>query len=75
MAHSLQYHISESIRAIEVEAGRLLDVLDTLKEAGNEDLAAIVTTQVHKLIEIAIALRIAIAERSDVERIVRSKPD
>jgi hypothetical protein len=64
MAHSLQYHIGESVRAIEVEAERLLDVVDSLKEAGNDDLAAVVMAQAQKLLEAAIALRIAIAERS-----------
>jgi len=59
MAHSLQYHIGESVRAIEVEAERLLDVMDSLKEAGNEDLANTVMVQVQKLLEVAIALRIA----------------
>jgi hypothetical protein len=59
MAHSLQYHIGESVRAIEVEAERLLDVVDALKAAGNEDLASVVLTQVQKLLEAAVALRIA----------------
>ena len=59
MAHSLQYHIGESVRAIEVEAERLLDVMDSLKEAGNEYLANTVMVQVQKLLEVAIALRIA----------------
>ncbi|WP_458373037.1 hypothetical protein [Pseudomonas laurylsulfatiphila] len=62
MAHSLRYQIGESVRAIEVEVERLLDVVDSLKEAGNEDLAAVVLAQVQKLLEAAIALRIAIAE-------------
>ena len=59
MAHSLQYHISESVHAIEVEAERLLDVVDSLKEAGHEDLASVVLAQVQKLLEAAIALGIA----------------
>ena len=59
MAHSLQYHIGESVHAIEVEAERLLDVMDSLKEAGNEDLANTVLVQAQKLLEVAIALRIA----------------
>ena len=59
MAHSLQYQIGESVRAIEVEAERLLDVMDSLKEAGNEDLSNTVLVQVQKLLEVAIALRIA----------------
>lgn len=63
MAHSVHYHIGESVRAIEVEVERLLDVVDSLREVGNEDLASIVMTQVQKLLEAAIALRIAITER------------
>ena len=62
MAHSLQYHIGDSVRAIEVEAERLLDVMDSLKEAGNEDLSNTVLVQVQKLLEVAIALRIAASE-------------
>ena len=61
MAHSLQYHISESVHAIEVEAERLLDVVDSLKEAGHEDLASVVLAQVQKLLQAAIALGIAAA--------------
>ncbi|MGW8465779.1 hypothetical protein [Pseudomonas sp. CLCA07] len=61
MAHSLQYHIGESIRAIEAEVGKLLDLATALKEAGNVDLAASVSIQAHKLIEVAVALRIAMA--------------
>ncbi|MCK8685333.1 hypothetical protein [Pseudomonas umsongensis] len=61
MAHSLQYHIGESVRAIEVEIERLLDVFDSLKAVGNEDLASIVLAQVQKLLEAVIALRIAAA--------------
>lgn len=64
MAHSLHYQIGESIRAIEVEVGRLLDVVDSLREVGNEDLASIVVIQVQKLLEAVIVLRVAIAERS-----------
>ncbi|MNN97846.1 hypothetical protein D3C81_2170880 [compost metagenome] len=59
MAHSLQYHIGESVRAIEVEIVRLLDVVDALKAAGDEDLASVVLAQVQKLLEAAVALRIA----------------
>lgn len=63
MAHSLNYHIGESIRAIEVEVERLLDVVDSLKVAGDEDLASIVLAQVQKLLEAVIVLRVAIAAR------------
>lgn len=59
MAHSLQYHIGESVRAIEVEIVRLLDVVDALKAAGSDDLASIVLTQAHKLLEAVAVLRIA----------------
>ncbi len=63
MAHSLQYHIGESVRAIEGEIERLLDVVDTLRAAGNDDLASVVVAQVQKLLEAVIVLRVAIAER------------
>lgn len=36
MAHSLNYHIGESVRAIEVEIERLLDVVDALRAAWND---------------------------------------
>ena len=61
MAHSLHYHIGESVRAIETEVGKLLDLAATLKEAGNEELAGAVSIQAHKLLEAAVALRIAMA--------------
>ncbi|MDO7928022.1 hypothetical protein Q6A51_14595 [Pseudomonas sp. KFB-139] len=61
MAHSLQYQVSDSIRGIETEVGRLLDLVTMLKEAGNEDLAAKVSLQAHKLLEVAVALRMALA--------------
>ena len=63
MAHSLNYHIGESVRAIEVEIERLLDVVDALRAAGNDDLATIVVAQVQKLLEAVIVLRAATAER------------
>lgn len=63
MAHSLHYHIGESVRAIEAEIERLLDVVDSLKVAGDEDLASIVLAQVQKLLEAVIVLRVAIAAR------------
>jgi hypothetical protein len=62
MAHSLQYQIRDSINAIEVEVERLLDVADALTEAGNDELAETVLTQVQKILEASLALRIA-AER------------
>lgn len=61
MAHSLQYHIAESVRAIETEAGKLLDLAAMLKETGNDELAWAVSTQAQKLIEVAVGLRIAMA--------------
>ncbi|WP_223504653.1 hypothetical protein [Pseudomonas sp. BF-R-24] len=61
MAHSLQYHILESVRAIESETGKLLDLAAMLKEAGNVDQAWAVVKQANKLIEAAVALRIAMA--------------
>ena len=75
MAHSLHYHIGESVHAIEAEIERLLDVVDTLKAAGNDDLASVILAQVHRLIGAAVALRVATAERSGTDRIVRSKPE
>ncbi|GFM49092.1 hypothetical protein [Pseudomonas capsici] len=62
MAHSLQYQVSDSIRGIENEVGRLLDLVPMLKEAGNEELAAKVAQQAHKLLEVAVALRMALAD-------------
>ncbi|MGH8388191.1 MAG: hypothetical protein ACRESJ_22345 [Pseudomonas sp.] len=59
MAHSLQYHIVESVRTIEAEAGKLLDMAAMLKEAGNVELAMAVVIQANKLIEAAVMLRIA----------------
>ncbi|VVN10811.1 hypothetical protein [Pseudomonas fluorescens] len=61
MAHSLKYQIGESIHTIETEVGRLLDVVDALKEAGGDELAETVLAQAHKILEAAIALRIAAA--------------
>jgi len=59
MAHSPQYHIGESVRAIEGEVVKLLDVVDFLKAAGNDELASVVLAQVQKLIEAAVTLRVA----------------
>ncbi|MBH8611188.1 hypothetical protein ACX3YC_13760 [Pseudomonas mohnii] len=64
MAHSLHYHIGESVHAIEAEVERLLDVVDSLKVAGDEDLASVVLAQVQRLLEAVIVLRVAIAARS-----------
>ena len=75
MAHSLNYHIGESVRTIEAEIERLLDVVDTLKAAGNDDLASVILAQVHRLIGAAVALRVATAERSGGDRIVRNKAE
>jgi uncharacterized UPF0146 family protein len=61
MAHSLQYQITKSIRVVEIEIGKLLDLAATLKDAGNDVLAAPVSIQAHKLLEAAVALRIAMA--------------
>ncbi|MFJ4143146.1 hypothetical protein [Pseudomonas sp. NPDC089734] len=62
MAHSLQYQVSDSIRNIEVEVGKLLDLVIMLKEAGNEDLSTKVGFQAHKLLEVAVALRMALSD-------------
>ncbi|WGK92558.1 hypothetical protein [Pseudomonas migulae] len=61
MAHSLQYQITESVRVVEVEVGKLLDLAATLRDDGNDDLASAVSIQAHKLLEAAVALRIKMA--------------
>lgn len=61
MAHSLQYQITESVRVVEIEVGKLLDLATMLKDAGNDVLATAVSNQANKLLEAAVALRIAMA--------------
>ena len=61
MAHSLQYQITESVRVVETEVEKLLDLAAILKDAGNDALAAAVSNQANKLLEAAVALRIAMA--------------
>ena len=61
MAHSLQYQITESVRVVEIEVGKLLDLATMLKDTGNDVLATTVSNQANKLLEAAIALRIAMA--------------
>ena len=61
MAHSLLYQVGESVHLIEAEVKRLLDVVDALKQAGNDELAATILAQTHKVLEAVIALRIAAA--------------
>jgi hypothetical protein len=61
MAHSLRYQIGKSVRTIEAEVGKLLDLAATLRDAGEEDLAVAVSAQANKLLETAVALRIALA--------------
>lgn len=61
MAHSLNYQITESIRVVEIEIGKLLDLAAMLKDAGNDALATAVSRQASKLLEAAVALRIAMA--------------
>ena len=61
MAHSFQYQITESVRVIEIEIGKLLDLAAMLKDDGNDALATAVSNQASKLLEAAVALRIAIA--------------
>lgn len=62
MAHSPRYQVTESVRSIEVEVGKLLDLVVMLKDAGDEALSASVALQAHKLLEAAVALRMAMAE-------------
>ena len=61
MAHSLQYQITESVRIVEIEIGKLLDLAAMLKNDGNNVLATAVSNQANKLLEAAVALRIAMA--------------
>ena len=61
MAHSFQYQITESVRSIEIEIGKLLDLAAMLKDAGDDVLASAVSNQANKLLEAAVALRLAIA--------------
>ena len=61
MAHSFQYQITESVRVVEIEIGKLLDLAAMLKDAGNDALATAVSSQANKLLEAAVALRIAMA--------------
>jgi hypothetical protein len=62
MAHSLHYQIGESVRTIEAEVGKLLELAATLRDAGEEDLAVAVSTQANRLLGAAVALRIALAD-------------
>lgn len=67
MAHSLKYQIAESASTLEIEVGKLLDLASMIEAAGSESLAVDVSIQAHKLLQVAIALRIAKAEcRIDV---------
>jgi uncharacterized UPF0146 family protein len=61
MAHSLQYQITESVRVVETEVGKLLDLAGMLRDTGNDVLATAVSNQANKLLEAAVALRIAMA--------------
>lgn len=61
MAHSPQYQIAESVRCIENEVGKLLDLVVMLKDAGNDELSNNVARQTHKLLAAAVALRMAMA--------------
>jgi len=62
MAHSSQYQIRESVLSIETEVGKLLDLAEMLKTAGNEVLSAKISIQAHKLLQAAVAIRIASAD-------------
>ena len=61
MAHSARYQITDSVRNIEIEVGKLLDLVIILKDAGSEELSASVALQAHRLLEAAVALRMALA--------------
>ena len=61
MAHSLHYQIGQSIRAIEAETERLLNLAIALKDAGDIERAKAVLIQAQKLVEAAAGLKIAMA--------------
>ncbi len=61
MAHSARYQITDSVRSIEIEVGKLLDLVVILKDAGSKELSASVALQAHRLLEAAVALRMALA--------------
>jgi hypothetical protein len=62
MAHSLRYQIGESVHTIEAEVEKLLELAATLRDAGDEELAAAVSVQVNRLLQASVALRIALAD-------------
>lgn len=61
MAHSARYQITDSVRSIEIEVGKLLDLVVMLKEAGDEELSSSVALQANRLLDAAVALRMALA--------------
>lgn len=61
MAHSFKYQITESVRVVEIEVGKLLDLATMLKDDGNDALSTTVSDQANKLLEASVALRIAMA--------------
>lgn len=61
MAHSARYQITASVCSIEIEVGKLLDLVVMLKEAGDEALSASVALQANRLLDAAVALRMALA--------------
>ena len=61
MAHSLKYQITESVRVVEIDVGKLLDFATMLKDDGNDVLSKTVSDQADKLLEASVALRIAMA--------------
>lgn len=61
MAHSARYQITDSVCSIEIEVGKLLDLVVMLKEAGDEELSASVALQANRLLDAAVALRMALA--------------
>ncbi len=60
MAHSVQYQIRESVRGIETEIGRLLDVAQTLNDNGDKDLATAVEDEALEIFKAVLALRAAV---------------
>jgi hypothetical protein len=59
MAHSLIYQISETSRALVIEAGKLLDLGAMLRDFGDDDLATTLASQAHRILKVAAVLGIA----------------
>jgi hypothetical protein len=60
MAHSVQYQIRETVRGIELEIGRLLDLAQTLNDIGDKGLATAVEEEALEIFKAVLALRAAV---------------